>query len=169
MIRPFRGRRPAVAGSAYIDESAQLIGDVTVGERVSVWANATLRGDINSIRVGAGSNIQDNSCLHVDDDKPLTIGERVVVGHSCTVHACEVGDDCLIGMGSTILSGAKVGSRCLVAAGSLVLEGQQIPPDSVVMGSPAKVRRAISDEEIERIRENAASYVRLSREYLEES
>jgi len=140
-----------------------------LGERTSVWANVTIRADISSVTVGADSNIQDNSCVHEDDDKPVVIGERVVIGHSCTIHGCTIGDDCLIGMGSTILNGAKVGAGSIVAAGSLVLERQEIPPRSMVMGSPAKIRRQTSDEELERVRRNAQNYVDLSREYMRES
>ncbi len=169
MIRSFRGRRPVVAESAYIDPSAQVIGDVTLAERTSVWCNVTMRADINSITVGEGSNIQDNSCLHVDDDEPLRIGERVVVGHSCTVHGCTIEDDCLVGMGSTVLSGAHVGAGSIVAAGSLVLEGQQVPAGSVVMGAPAKVRRQATDQDREAIRANAARYAQLAQEFQGES
>ncbi len=169
MIRSFRGRRPVVAESAYVDPSAQVIGDVTLASDVSVWCNVTMRGDIASITVGEGSNIQDNSCLHVDTDEPVEIGERVVVGHSCTVHGCVIGDDCLIGMGSTVLSGARVGAGSIVAAGSLVLEGQEIPPGSVVMGAPARVRRPTTDDDLEAIRANAARYSALAREYQGES
>lgn len=169
MIRSYRGRGPAIAESAYVDASAQVIGDVELGERSSVWCNTTIRGDVNSIRVGEETNIQDNCCLHVDRDQALTLGDRVVVGHSATLHGCGVGDGCLIGMAATVLSGAMIGRESIVAAGSLVLEGAQIPPRSLVMGAPAKVRRPVTDEEVERIRRNAASYVELSREYLEES
>ena len=169
MLRSFRGRQPAVAASAYVDHSAQVIGDVRLGERTSIWANVTIRADINSIAIGAETNVQDNSCLHEDDDKPVVIGKRVVIGHSCTIHGCTIGDDCLIGMGSTILNGARIGAGSIVAAGSLVLERQEIPPRSMVMGSPAKVRRQTSDEELERVKRNAQNYVELSREYLRES
>lgn len=169
MLRPFRGRRPKVAASAYIDKSAQVIGDVRIGEGSSVWPNVSIRADAAAIRIGSETNIQDNSSLHEDEDAPLTIGDRVVVGHSCTVHGCEIGDECLIGMGAVILSKAKIGAGSLVAAGSLVLEGQQIPPRSLVMGAPAKVKRRTTDEELERIRENARSYVDRGREYLKES
>jgi carbonic anhydrase/acetyltransferase-like protein (isoleucine patch superfamily) len=169
MLREFHGHRPVVAESAYVDASAQLIGRVFVGERASVWCHVTIRGDVNAIRIGDDTNIQDNSCLHVDRDKPLEIGAGVVVGHCATVHGCVVEDDCLIGMGSTLLSGARIGAGSIVAAGSLVLEGQVIPSRSLVMGAPAKVRRATTAEEVERIRNNARSYVELSREYLGES
>ena len=169
MLRSFRGRQPAVAASAYVDPSAQVIGDVRLGERTSVWANVTIRADINSVTIGDDTNVQDNSCLHVDDDKPVVIGERVVIGHSCTVHGCTIEDDCLIGMGSTILNGARVGAGSIVAAGSLVLERQEIPPRSMVMGSPAKIRRQTTDEELAKVRRNAQNYVELSREYMRES
>ncbi len=169
MLRSFRGRQPAVAASAYVDPSAQVIGDVRLGERTSVWANVTIRADINSVTIGDDTNVQDNSCLHVDDDKPVVIGERVVIGHSCTVHGCTIEDDCLIGMGSTILNGARVGAGSIVAAGSLVLERQEIPPRSMVMGSPAKIRRQTTDEQLEKVRRNAQNYVELSREYMRES
>jgi carbonic anhydrase/acetyltransferase-like protein (isoleucine patch superfamily) len=169
MLREFHGHRPVVPESAYVDPSAQVIGRVVLGERSSVWCNVTIRGDVNTIRIGDDTNIQDNSCLHVDRDKPLEIGAGVVVGHSATVHGCVVEDDCLIGMGSTLLSGARVGAGSIVAAGSLVLEGQEIPARSLVMGAPAKVRRSTTDEEVERVRNNARSYVELSRTYLGES
>ena len=169
MLRPYRGRRPVVAGSAYIDQSAQVIGDVEIGERVSVWPNVTIRADLAPVRIGDETNIQDNSALHEDFDAPLTIGERVVVGHSCTIHGCEIGNDCLVGMGSIILNNAKVGDECLIAAGSLVLERQEIPPRSLVMGSPAKVKRQLTDEEVERIRVNAQNYVERGQQFLEES
>lgn len=168
MIRAIRGRRPAVAESAYIDESAQVIGDATLGELTSVWPNVTIRADIAPVKIGKGSNIQDNSCLHVDNDAPVEIGEYVVVGHSCTVHGCTIGDGCLIGMGAIILSGAKIGAGSIVGAGALVLENQEIPPRSVVLGAPGKVRREVTDEQLAGIRDNAERYVRLSREYLQE-
>ena len=169
MLRPYRGHRPTLSESAYVDASAQVIGDVELGDRVSVWCNTTIRGDVNSIRVGNESNVQDNSCLHVDREKPLLIGERVVVGHSVTLHGCIIGDECLIGMGATVLSGSKIGSGSIVAAGALVVEGAEFPPGSLLMGAPAKVRRAVSEQERERIRRNAASYVELGGEYKEES
>jgi carbonic anhydrase/acetyltransferase-like protein (isoleucine patch superfamily) len=157
-----------VADSAYLDPSAQVVGDVQIGARASVWCNTTIRGDVNSIRIGDDSSIQDNCCLHVDRDKPLEVGARVVVGHSVTLHACLVEDECLIGMGSTVLSGAKIGTGSVIAAGSLVLEGAEVPPGSVAMGSPAQVRRDATDDERERIRRHVRSYVELSREYLAE-
>jgi hypothetical protein len=119
MIRNYRRRRPLIAQSAYVDRSAQVIGNVDIGERSSVWCNATIRGDIAAITIGEESNIQDNCCLHVDPDAPLRVGDRVVVGHSVTLHGCTVEDDCLIGMGAVILSGAHIGAGSIVAAGAL--------------------------------------------------
>ncbi len=169
MIRSFRGARPAVASSAYIDPSAVLIGDVTVGPRSSVWCNVSVRADTSSVTIGEDTSIQDNSCLHEDADAPLRIGDRVVVGHSCTVHGCDVEDDCLIGMGSTILSKARIGAGSIVAAGAVVLGGTNVPPRSLVAGVPAKVKRAVSDAEVERTRINAAHYVELTEQHLEEA
>ena len=169
MLRSFRGARPAVAASAYIDTSAQVVGDVSIGERSSVWCSVTIRADTSSVSIGDETNIQDNSCLHEDADAPLRIGSRVVVGHSCTVHGCEVGDDCLIGMGSTILSKARIGAGSIVAAGAVVLGGTDVPPRSLVAGIPAKVKRSTSDAEIERTRENAAHYVELAEQHSEEA
>ena len=169
MLRSFRGARPAVARNAYVDSSAVLIGRVTVGERSSVWCNVTVRADTSTVDIGDDTSIQDNSCLHEDEDAPLSIGDRVVVGHSCTVHGCDVGDDCLIGMGSTILSKARVGAGSIVAAGAVVLGGADIPPRSLVAGVPAKVRRPVTDGELERTRENAAHYVELTAKYLDET
>ena len=168
MIRPYRGRLPTLSDSAYVDSSAQVIGDVELGDEVSVWCNTTIRGDVNSIRIGDRSNVQDNCCLHVDRDKPLVIGEGVVVGHSVTLHGCFIEDECLIGMGATVLSGAKIGAGSIVAARALVLEGAAFPPGSLLMGAPARVRRPVSDDERERIRRNCASYVELSSTYSQE-
>lgn len=168
MIRSYRGQQPKIHGSAYIDPSAQVIGRAEIGARASVWCNVTIRGDVNLIRIGDETNIQDNSCLHVDRDAPLRLGERIVVGHSVTLHGCEIGNDCLIGMSATVLSGAKIGAGSIVAAGSLVLERAEIPPRSLVMGAPAKVKRETTEGERAAVRRNAQSYVDLSREYLEE-
>ena len=129
MIRAFRGKMPQIASSAYIDISAQVIGDVTVGERSSIWPNVSIRGDVNSIHIGDETSIQDNTVLHVDydDEFRLTIGNRVTVGHRVVLHGCTVEDDCLIGIGAIVLNGAHVGAGSVVAAGALVPEGMQIP------------------------------------------
>lgn len=169
MLRSFGGRAPLVADDAYIHPSAELIGEVRVGARSNIWCNVTVRADTASVSIGEETSVQDNSCLHEDEDAPLAIGDRVVVGHSCTVHGCIVEDECLIGMGATILSKARIGAGSIVAAGAVVLEGQRIPPRSLAAGVPAKVKRAVSEDEAARVRLNAAHYVELSRRYLETS
>src|SRR6185437_5522493 len=170
MIRPFRGLMPRIAASAYIDSSAQVIGDVVIGERSSVWPNVSIRADVNSIRIGDETSIQDNSVLHVDYDESLklTIGNRVTVGHRVVLHGCTVEDEALIGIGAIVLNGARVGKGSIVAAGALVPEGMQIPPESVVMGVPGKIRRVVSSVERERFRENVEHYVLNTRLYQEE-
>jgi len=169
MIRKFRGIEPKVASSAYIDPSAQIIGDVTVGERSSIWPNASLRGDMGPITIGEETSIQDNCALHLDDGFPLTIGNRVTVGHSVTLHGCTVEDDSLIGIGSTILNGAKIGKGAVVAAGSLVPEFMEVPPSTLVMGVPAKPRRAVAPEEQDRFREGVQHYVEKARLYKDDA
>ncbi len=165
MIRSFRGIAPKVAVSAYVDASAQVIGDVVIGERSSVWPNASLRGDTGPIRIGADTSIQDNCVLHLDEGFPLTIGDRVTVGHSVTLHGCTVEDDTLIGIGSIILNGASVRKGSVVAAGALVAEGMEVPPNTLVMGVPAKPRRAVTPEEQARFREGVQHYVEKSAIY----
>jgi len=160
MIRAYRGVVPKIAASAYIDSSAQVIGDVAVGENASIWPNCTVRGDVNYIRIGNDSNIQDNSVIHVEHDiYPTVVGDRVTVGHSVTLHGCIVEDDCLIGIGAIVLNGAKIGKGSVVAAGAVVPERMEVPPFSMVMGVPAKVKRELTDAEKERFRENARNYV----------
>lgn len=168
MIRTYRGIAPKVALSAYVDPSAQVIGEVTIGERSSVWPNASLRGDTGPIRVGSETSIQDNCVLHMDTGFPLTVGDRVTVGHSVTLHGCTIEDDTLIGIGSTILNGARIGKGSVVAAGSLVPEGIEVPPSTLVMGVPAKPRRAVTPEEQARFGEGVAHYVEKARLYREQ-
>ena len=168
MIRSFRGIAPRVAASAYVDPSAQIIGDVTIGERSSIWPNASLRGDTGPIVIGAETSIQDNCALHEDDGFPLTIGDRVTVGHSVTLHGCTIEDDTLIGIGATILNGARIGKGSVVAAGSLVPEMMDVPPSTLVMGVPAKPRRAVSSEEQSRFTEGVKHYVEKAKIYKEE-
>ena len=169
MIRPYRGVYPKIAASAYIDPSAQVIGDVEIGERSSVWPNATIRGDVNYIRIGDESNVQDNSVIHVEHDiYPTILGNRVTVGHSVTLHGCVIEDECLIGIGAIVLNGAKIGQGCVIAAGALVPERMEVPAGSMVMGVPARVKREITDAERERFRENAQNYVRYRQTYREE-
>ncbi len=169
MIRAYRGVTPKIAASAYIDPSAQVIGDVELGERSSVWPNVTIRGDVNSIRIGEESNIQDNTVIHVDhDDFPTIVGNRVTVGHSVTLHGCVIEDGCLIGIGAIVLNGARIGSGSVIAAGALVPERMEVPPGTMVMGVPAKVKRELTPQERERFSENAQNYVRYRETYREE-
>ncbi len=169
MIRSFRGIAPKIAVSAYVDPSAVVIGDVTIGAHSSIWPNVTVRGDIAAIRIGAESNIQDNSVLHLDEGIPLTIGDRVTVGHSVVLHGCTIEDDALIGIGAIILNQARIGKGAVVAAGSLVPEGMEVPPDTLAMGVPAKPRRAVTPEEQARFAEAATHYVNRAATYKEES
>src|SRR5450631_2420556 len=159
MIRTHRGKTPKIAVSAYIDPSAVVIGEVEIGERASVWPNVTIRGDVNLMRIGNETNIQDNSVLHSDEDFPLTIGDRVTAGHAVVLHGCTIEDDVVIGIGSTILNGAKVGQGAVVAAGSLVTEGMEVAAGMLVMGVPAKPRRPVNDIEQRRFREGCLHYV----------
>ena len=147
---------------AFVSDSASVSGEVNLGELSSVWHNSTLRGDLAPISVGARSNIQDGAVVHVAEDLPCIIGEDVTIGHGAIVHGCRIGARCLIGIGSIILSGAEIGAECIVGAGALVTEGKKIPPRSLVMGSPARVIRDVSDEEVEGILENAAAYCALA-------
>jgi carbonic anhydrase/acetyltransferase-like protein (isoleucine patch superfamily) len=170
MIRAYRGIVPKIAASAYIDPSAQVIGDVVVGERSSIWPNVTARGDVNSIRIGDDSNIQDNSVLHCDPGLfPLEIGNRVTVGHLAMLHGCTIEDDCLIGIGAVVLNGAKIGKGSAIAAGAVVPEDADVPPESMVMGVPAKVKRQVTEDERQRFRENAQHYVEAARIYKDEA
>jgi carbonic anhydrase/acetyltransferase-like protein (isoleucine patch superfamily) len=162
MKRAFDGHKPVVADSAWIAPDAMLVGRVTIGAHASVYFGSVLRGDVNSISLGEGSNILDNVAVHCDDDKPTVIGRGVSIGHAAVVHGCTIGDDCLIGMNATVLSGAVIGNESLVAAGSVVLEGTVIPPRSLVAGVPGKVRRELTDAEVEDIRRNGVHYRELS-------
>lgn len=165
-INQFLSRRPAIAASAFIAPHTFIHGDVEIGEEVSIWPQCSLRGDIAPIRIGAHSNVQDGSVVHVADDLPTSIGEWVTVGHQATVHACTIEDEVLIGMGAIILDGARIGARSIVGANSTVTGHTQIPPGSLVLGSPARVVRALSEEEQAGIRVWAERYVALSRRYL---
>lgn len=169
MIRPYRGVSPRIAASAYIDPSAEILGDVEIGERSSVWPHTTLRGDVHFIRIGADTNIQDNSVLHVESGQyPLTLGDRITVGHAVTLHGCAIQDDCLIGIGAIVLNGAHIGRGSLIAAGTLVPERMDVPPGSVVMGVPGKIKRPATTADLERIRHSAAHYAELAATYKEE-
>lgn len=163
LILPFDGRSPTIAESAWVAPNATLVGGVTLGENASVFYGAVLRGDVDSITIGAGSNLQDNVVVHCDAGKPVTVGSGVSVGHAAVLHGCTIENDCLIGMSATVLNLAVVGAGSLVAAGAVVLEGTVIPPGSLVAGVPAKVRRELTEDELADVRRNAAHYVELSR------
>ena len=140
---------PRVHPTAYIDDSAQVIGDVEIGEESSVWMSVVIRGDVHRIRIGRRSNVQDGTIVHVmKDTHPTLIGDNVTIGHAAVVHGCTIEDRCLIGMGAIVLNGARIGGESIVAAGALVVEGMQVPPRSLVMGSPAKVKRPLTDAEV---------------------
>ncbi len=156
----FLRKGPTLGTDVYIAQGAVVVGDVTLGDRANIWYNAVLRGDINRIVVGADSNIQDNAVLHLADKFPCLIGDRVTVGHSALVHACTVGDECLIGMGSTLLDGAVIGENCIIGANTLVPMGRKIPPRSLVLGSPGKVVRELTDEEVASLPAMAEKYTR---------
>jgi carbonic anhydrase/acetyltransferase-like protein (isoleucine patch superfamily) len=169
MIRSYQGKSPIIAPSAYVDESAQIIGDVVLAENSSVWMNCVLRGDVHSIRLGANSNIQDCSVMHGMLGKwPVIVGDWVSVGHGVTLHGCVVEDHCLIGMGSIILNGARIGTGSIVAAGAVVPEGTIVEPRSLWAGVPAKFRRSLSDADQEMIRQYALNYLGYKENYLRE-
>jgi carbonic anhydrase/acetyltransferase-like protein (isoleucine patch superfamily) len=151
----------------FIAPSATVIGDVNLGANVSVWFGAVIRADSDRITIGEGSNVQDNSVLHVDPGKPVNIGREVIVGHSALIHGATVGDNTLIGMRTTLLNNVKVGSWCIIGANALLTEGTEIPDYSVVLGSPGKVVRQITEEDKVKIKRNAEAYVELGRKYLE--
>jgi len=152
---------PRVSESAFVAPSADVIGDVELGEHASVWYQCVLRGDIAPIRVGERTNIQDLTMVHVDPDTPCLIGDRVGIGHRAIVHACTIEDDCLIGMGAIVLSGATIGRGSLVAAGAVVTEGMEVPPESLVVGLPGKVIRQVDDRLRKRMRRTVEDYERL--------
>ncbi len=166
MIRAYRSTLPRIDSTAFIDESAQVIGDVEVGAESSVWMNVVIRGDVNWIRIGRRTNIQDGSIIHVmRGTHPTRLGDEVTVGHGVILHGCSVHDRCLIGMGAILLNGVEVGESSIVAAGSLLPEGMRVPPRSLVVGHPGKVRRELTDEEAASIAGYAERYVGYSKEY----
>lgn len=167
MLRPYRGQSPRVHASAFVDESAQVIGDVEIGDESSVWMCAVLRGDVHRIRVGRRTNIQDGTIVHVmTGTHPTTIGDSVTIGHGAIVHGCTIEDQCLIGMGAILLNGAHVGAGSIVAAGALLVEGMRVPPKSLVMGRPGKVKRLLTHAEIADIQAYADRYVAYRLDYM---
>jgi carbonic anhydrase/acetyltransferase-like protein (isoleucine patch superfamily) len=169
MLRPYRNIVPTIDPSAYVDESAQIVGDVTIGPESSVWLNAVVRGDVNYIRLGRQSNLQDGVIVHVNHEPsyPTVVGDLVTVGHGAILHGCVIEDHCLIGMGAILLNGSRIGSDSIVAAGTLVPERTVIPPRSLVMGTPGRVRRPVTEDELALILEGAANYVRYRLDYMD--
>jgi carbonic anhydrase/acetyltransferase-like protein (isoleucine patch superfamily) len=159
------GIAPELAESAWVADNAQVMGRVTLGEDSSVWFGTTVRGDTEFISIGKGSNVQDGSVLHADAGMPLVIGERVTVGHQVMLHGCTIGDESLIGIGAVVLNGVKIGKNCLVGAGSLVTEGKEFPDGSMILGSPARVVRSLTPEQIEGLRQSAHHYIDNARLY----
>jgi len=167
MLRSYRGVAPAVHPTAYIDESAQVIGDVAIGEESSVWMNVVIRGDVHRIRIGRRTNVQDGTIVHVmRGTHPTTIGDEVTIGHAALVHGCTIGCRVLVGMGAIVLNGVDVGDDCIIAAGTLLAEGSRVPARSLVMGSPGKVRRSLTDGEVASIRDYAGRYVGYRLDYM---
>src|SRR5207302_1063142 len=164
-MQRFFHREPRIHPSAFVAPGAVVLGDVTLEENASVWFQATLRGDINSITIGPGSNIQDGSVIHLADDFPTVVGEYVTCGHRAILHACTVGDEVLVGMGAILLDGVEVGARSIIGANALVTQHTKIPPGSLVLGSPAKIVRALDLDEQRSLRAWAEKYVELSRVY----
>jgi carbonic anhydrase/acetyltransferase-like protein (isoleucine patch superfamily) len=164
-VRFLGDRRPQIDDTAYVADGAQIIGDVVLGSRASVWFNAVIRGDTEQIAIGSGSNIQDGAILHADPGYPCTIGSGVVTGHGAILHGCQVGENCLIGMGAIVLNGAKIAPGSIVAAGSVVPEGKEFPPRSLIMGVPAKVMRETTEQDLEQIAAGARHYQDRARMY----
>ena len=167
-LRPFAGTMPTVGERCWIDPQASVLGDVVLGDDVSVWPQAVIRGDVHHIRIGARTSVQDGAVLHVTHDgpytpggRPLLIGREVTIGHKAILHACTVGDACLIGMGSILLDGVVVGEHCMIGAGAVVSPGKQIEPGSLWVGNPARFVRKLSEREIEWLHYSAGNYVRL--------
>ena len=158
-LLPYGDASPHVAGSAWVAPGAFVVGDVQLGEESSVWYGAVLRGDTEPIRIGARTNVQDGCILHTDPGYPAVVGEGCVLGHNAVVHGCEIKDNCLVGMGATILNGAKIGDGSIVAAGAVVPEGREIPPHSLIVGVPAKHVGQVTDEQAADIGRGASEYV----------
>ncbi len=167
LIRAVRGQTPRIDASAFVADTAVVIGDVEIGARCSVWFGAVLRGDVHHIRIGEETSIQDNAVIHVTHGQfGTTVGSRVTIGHSVTLHGCTVGDSCIVGMGAIILDEAQIGDRCIVGAGALVTPGTKIPPGHLAVGSPARPKRELTDEELSWLGTSAQHYVDLVAAYV---
>lgn len=170
MIRTFQGIKPTIPPSCFIEETGVVIGDVVMGESCSVWFHAVIRGDVNYIRIGDRTNVQDLCMLHVTHDThPLIIGNEVTIGHNVVLHGCTIKDRILVGMGAIIMDGAIIGEDSVVGAGALITEGTVVPPKSLILGSPAKVKRPVTENELAWIKESAENYVKYARQYMGDS
>ncbi|GCC11121.1 2,3,4,5-tetrahydropyridine-2,6-dicarboxylate N-acetyltransferase [archaeon] len=161
----FRDLEPEISNSAFIARGARIIGKVKIEDNSSLWFNAVIRGDKDVIIIGKYSNIQDNSTLHTSPFHPVIIGNYVTIGHNCVIHGAEIKNNVLIGMGAIIMNGSRIGENSIVGAGALVTENKKFPPNSLILGFPAKVKRTVTHEEIESIKNNALNYVRLAEDY----
>lgn len=165
MLKEYNGKKPKIHDSCFIADSAEIIGDVEIGENTSVWYNTVIRGDENSIKIGKHTNIQDGCVIHISKEHETVIGDYVTIGHKAIVHACKVGDNVLVGMGAIILDGAEIEDNVLVGAGSIVTPGKKIPSGTLVLGSPAKVIRELTDEEIKHLKQSAIDYVEYAKKH----
>ena len=174
MLIEFQGHMPTIGQNVLVCEGAKIIGEVSIGDNASIWFNCVLRGDVNYIKIGKNTNVQDLTMIHVwhrehgvqDSGYPTIIGDNVTIGHSCVIHACHIEDNCLIGMGSIVMDGAKIGRDSIVGAGSVVTKGKQFPPKSLILGNPAKFIRTLSEEEITEIANSAIRYVDFKNQYV---
>jgi carbonic anhydrase/acetyltransferase-like protein (isoleucine patch superfamily) len=165
-VMPWQGHKPKIGKGVFVASGAAVIGQVELGEDVNIWFNTVIRGDVNTIKIGARTNIQDNTTVHVTSKTgPTSIGSDVTIGHNAVIHACTIEDQCLIGMGSTILDGAVIRARCFVAAGSVVTPGKEMPSGMMVMGSPAKAVRPLTEAELSFLGQSAKDYVETARSY----
>ena len=168
MLYNFQGKEPQIQDNVYLGPGCRIIGQVTIEKEASIWPNAVLRGDLASIFIGQGSNVQDNCTIHVEKGQDLTIGDRVTIGHGAVLHGCTIGDESLVGMGAIILNGAKIGKGCLIAAGTLIPEGKKIPPGKLIMGSPGKIIRDLETKEKADLKNSAEGYQKLARAFFAE-
>lgn len=167
MLRAFRGITPTIATSAFVEETAVVIGDVDIGSESSVWFNAVVRGDVHYIRIGHRTNVQDLCLLHVTNDTyPLILGDDITIGHHAVLHGCTIKDRVLIGMGAVIMDGVVIEEDCIVGAGALVTERMHVPPKSLILGTPARITRSVTDDELRWIKESALNYIRYSQYYI---
>lgn len=165
MVHTIKGHTPKIHENVFVAWNAEVTGQVTIAEDASVWFSASIRGDMNSISIGKGSNVQDNCVIHTDSNRPTVVGDNVTIGHGAILHSCTIGNNTTVGMGAIVLDGAKIGANSMVAAGSVVPPGKEFPDNSMIMGSPAKVAREMKPEEVEGFAQNCRSYVAMGQVY----